>query len=241
MGILNKLMRTLGIAVAGAALLGTTIATPAAADTNDFSYDSWHAEYDIALDDRGRAVAEVTETLTARFPDFDQNRGIVRGLPIEYEGASSDPRDFTVTDETGAPIPFWTETEDGFVAVLTGDDNFVHGEQTYVIQYTLSDVILARDDGNADEFYWDLVDHEHYQTIDSATAEIRFSDELADALNGNARCYFGHAYSEDECGIMQQSPNRTFVSQVSHSMSCLRLRGLLRWLPESSARLRCQC
>jgi uncharacterized membrane protein YgcG len=201
MRTLRRLLTGLGIALGGAVLLGIGIAAPAAADVSDFSYDSWHVEYRIGTDDEGRAVAHVTETLTARFPDYDQNRGLVRGLPIDYEGASTDPRDFTVTDAAGEPVPFEVERDDGFVAVLTGDDRYVHGVQTYVIGYTLGDVILARDDGAADEFYWDLTDFEHLQPIESFSAEISFDDELSERLNGDARCYFGAPNSTAECTI----------------------------------------
>ncbi|WP_449282583.1 DUF2207 domain-containing protein [Leucobacter sp.] len=201
MRTLRRLLMALGIALGGALLTGVGIAAPAVADVSDFSYDSWHVEYRIGTDDDGRAVARVTETLTARFPDYDQNRGLVRGLPIDYEGASTDPRDFTVTDAAGEPIPFEIEEDDGFIAVLTGDDRYVHGVQTYVIGYTLGDVILARDDGAADEFYWDLTDFEHLQPIESFSAEISFSEDLAERLNGDARCYFGAPDSTAECTI----------------------------------------
>lgn len=186
------------------------LAAPAGADVQDFSYDSWHVEYRVGTDGDGRAVARVTETLVARFPDFDQNRGIVRGIPFDYQGTSTDPRDFSVTDENGDPVPFELESDDTFIAVLTGNDDYVHGVQTYVIDYTLSDVVLARDDGSADEFYWDLVDSEHLQPIGEFSAEISFSAELAAQLNGNARCYRGAATSEDECGIERAADGASF-------------------------------
>ncbi|PRI12236.1 DUF2207 domain-containing protein [Leucobacter massiliensis] len=202
---LRRRFTVLGIALAGAALtglgLGLGVPAPAAADVSDFSYESWDVDYRIGTDAEGRAVAQVTETLTARFPDFDQNRGIVRGLPIDYEGASTDPRDFSVTDGDGDPVPFEIEREDGFVAVLTGDDRYVHGVQSYRIEYTLSDVVLARDDGTADEFNWDLVDFEHLQPIGSFSARIAFSPDLAERLNGAQRCYAGPAGTDAECEI----------------------------------------
>jgi len=43
-------------------------------DTNDFSYASWDALYEIGLDDEGRSRMHVTETLVARFPETDQNQ-----------------------------------------------------------------------------------------------------------------------------------------------------------------------
>ncbi|MHA3724553.1 DUF2207 domain-containing protein [Leucobacter sp. HY1910] len=171
------------------------------ADVQDYRYDSWAVEYEVGVDEAGRAVAHVTETITAVFPDHDQNRGIVRGIPERYQGANLDPRDFSVTDEAGRAVPFELESDDGFTAVLTGGDDFVHGVTTYVISYTLSDVVLARDDGAADEFYWDLMDFEHAQPVASFTAHISFDEQLAQELTGDARCYAGAAGTGTECMI----------------------------------------
>lgn len=178
-----------------------TVAAPLRGDVQDFSYDAWDVEYEISRDEDGRAVARVTETLTARFPDHDQNRGLVRGIPEDYEGGSTDPRDFRVTDGSGRAVPFEIERDGGFTAVLTGDDRYVHGVQTYVIEYTLSDVILARDDGAADEFYWDLSDFEHAQPIGRFTASISFAPELDARRTGEMRCYAGAARSSAECEL----------------------------------------
>lgn len=194
---------------AAVAALAPSVA--AHADTSDFSYESWHADYEISLDEDGRAETRVTETLVARFPDFDQNRGLVRGIPIDYQGSSTDPRDFNVTDANGAPVPFEIEEDDGFVAFLTGDDRFVRGTQTYVLSYTLSDTILARDDGAADEFYWDVLDVEHLQPIDAFSASFTFAPELADALTGDAQCYAGAANATASCELQRDASSTTFT------------------------------
>ncbi|MBP1325106.1 putative membrane protein YgcG [Leucobacter exalbidus] len=180
-------------------------ARPAHADVQNFSYDRWHVAADIGVNDEGRATARFTETITARFPDHDQNRGLVRGIPGRYEGAPLSPRDFTVTDVAGDAVPFEIEHDDGFTAVLTGDDRYLHGVHTVVISYTLSDVILARDDGARDEFYWDLLDFEHAQQVDSFSAEVTFDAALAEQLSGDARCYAGAAGSDAECVIERGS------------------------------------
>lgn len=204
--------RTIPILLAAAALtvLPLALATsPAQADVEDFSYDRWNVEYDLGLDDDGRAVAHVTEELTARFPQHDQNRGIVRSIPRDYQGASTDPRDITVTDGSGAAVPFEVErgsddsSDEPYVAILTGDADYVHGAQTYVIEYTLSDVVLARDDETADEFYWDLVPSARQQPISSFSGTIRFAPELAEHFTGSQRCYAGVASSSDECSIRE--------------------------------------
>lgn len=203
---------SLGFAAILMLLLSPILAiSPAHADTSDFSYDSWHVEYQLGVNAEGRSVTQVTETLTARFPDFDQNRGIVRGIPLDYQGTSTDPRDFSVTDQNGTPIPFEIEEDSGFVAVLTGDDSYVRGLQTYVINYTLSDTVLARDDASADEFYWDLVDFEHLQPIQEFSASIKLSPELASKLNGNTRCYTGTAGSTQQCELTLSDSGSEFI------------------------------
>lgn len=195
-------MRTAILALLLACLTGAALFFPApgaVADVDDFSYDSWHADYTIDTDSTGRAFAEVTETIVARFPEFDQNRGIIRGLPLRYEGAKAAPENVTVTDEHGDPTPFWVEDEGGFRAILTGDDSFVHGVRTYVITYTLTDIVLAADDTEVDEFYWDLLPLERQQDVERFSAEITFSPELAPALTGDMACYSGQAGSPTPC------------------------------------------
>ncbi|MBN9612582.1 MAG: DUF2207 domain-containing protein [Actinobacteria bacterium] len=180
-------------------------AAPARADVEDFGYDSWHVDYVVSLNDTGRARAEVTETLVARFPDFDQNRGIVRALPLRYEGAPAGPENIAVTDAQGGKVPFELEEDDGFRAILFYDDSYVHGVQSYVIRYTLPDVILAVDDGSGspsrDEFYWDILPLERKQPIADFSARISFAPPLASDLIHASRCYTGAANSSDSCTI----------------------------------------
>ena len=191
------------ITLVGAGLLapGATAAAPVPSDVDDFSYDSWNASYVVGLDDDGRARMHVTETLVARFPDADQNRGIVRGLPLHYQNAPLETRVVSVTDERGAAMPFEVEEEDDLLLVLTGDDDYVRGAVTYVIEYEMSDVILHRDDAQADEFYWDLLPLDSEQPIDSFRAEIVFDEAMSDRLTGSARCYTGPEGSTQECAI----------------------------------------
>ena len=176
-------------------------------DVDDFSYSSWDSRYSVGLDDEGRARMHVTETLVARFPEVDQNRGIVRGLPTSYEGADIGTRVLSVTDQTGADVPYETDTDDGLLYVLTGDDEYVHGLVTYVIEYEMRDVILAtapQNDANAesvDEFYWDLLPLDSTQAIEEFSADITFDSEMTAALTGSTRCYSGPSGSTTACEL----------------------------------------
>ena len=175
-------------------------------DEDDFSYSSWTSAYTVGLDDEGRARMHVTETLVARFPETDQNRGIVRGLATEYQGASTETTILSVTDETGAAVPYETEEDDGLLFVLTGDDDYVHGLTTYVIEYEMRDVIVATEPAGSskpsvDEFYWNLLPLESTQPIERFRAEVTFDAEMSTKLTGATRCYTGPAGSTDECDL----------------------------------------
>lgn len=179
---------------------------PAAADVDDFSYASWDAVYDVGLDDDGRAHMQVTETVVARFPDADQNRGIVRGLATTYKGAGIDTRVIAVTDEDGTAVPYETEEDDGTLFVLTGDDDFVHGLTTYVIEYEMRDVVVgsapdASGSRAADEFYWDLLPLDSTQPIEAFRADIRFDAALSTHLTGATKCYIGPSGATEPCDL----------------------------------------
>lgn len=177
-------------------------ASPALADSSvrDIVFDRWHVEYVVDTDKNGRAIAQVRETLTTTFPDEDVNKGVVRVIPTEYQKASIDPRDFRVTDETGAEVPFTVEEDDENVGLTIGN-TYVHGQKSYLIEYTLSDVVLARDDGTADEFFWDVMGFELRTTTTEFVADISFGPTLAPQLTDAATCFYGVAGSSTECTL----------------------------------------
>ena len=196
--------KTLLAVVAGMLALNFGLAAPALADESEhdvenFYYSTWELRYDISLNDAGHAVAEVTEELHAEFPDFDQNRGIIRSLPLRYHSAPAAPENISVTDDAGQAVPFEVDNEDGFRNILIGDDDFVHGSQTYVITYTLDDVMHAT--AQADEFYWDLIPSDRPQRIAEVSAQLRLDRQLTSALTGSAACYVGEAGSTESCEL----------------------------------------
>ena len=76
------------------------MASPAAADTSDFTFDSFDAEYTLSRAADGTSHLEVVETIVARFPDYDQNRGLLRAIPLVNQGIYLEPEIHGVTDET---------------------------------------------------------------------------------------------------------------------------------------------
>lgn len=202
--VLTALLLTGGTDVAGATSPPAPMSATAAGDVEDFEYDSFEGDYWLLREPDGRSALFTTETIVARFPEFDQNRGIVRALPKADSGVAHDTRVFSVTGAEGAPIPWWTEEDDDFVYVLTGDDSFVRGAQTYVISYTMTDVVVRYADTDADEFTWDTVGTDHAQPFGALRADIHVLGEPADALlPGRAYCYSGPAGSTERCEIRE--------------------------------------
>lgn len=176
-------------------------ASAASAGVDDFSYSSWTSTYDVSLDDEGRAVAHITETVVAEFPDFDQNKGIVRGYIERFEQAGLDLRILSVKDADGEPVPYETESDDGTLFVLTGTDDYVHGPQTYVIESEMHDFMITGTQSGNDEFYWNLLPLVSTQDIGHFRADITFSPELADALTGDVACYSGAYGQTTQCTV----------------------------------------
>ncbi len=118
--------RILGAAFVGVILLGgVAITAPSAAieaaptaaiaaapaagisrsGINDFTFASFTADYALTTDAEGLAQLTVTETFVANFPEFDQNRGIVRAIPRSYDNQPLNPAIVSVTNESGAQVP----------------------------------------------------------------------------------------------------------------------------------------
>ncbi|UOE42943.1 DUF2207 domain-containing protein [Agromyces larvae] len=212
---MNSRVRDLAVrvAVGGAITLATVFAMPAAAvaaptpasvasGVEDFTFDSFHADYELGRDDGGHSTLTTVETIVARFPDFDQNRGIVRQLVDTYRGQPTDLHVVSVTDAEGRPVPYESESEDGIVTLALGTDEFVHGVQTYVITYTQRNITRHYADTDADEFYWD-VNGEHWrQPFGTVSAEVHVDDDLRAAATGGANAGVGSFGETDPVDIV---------------------------------------
>lgn len=200
---LSRSLRASAFALAAAAgslvVVATLLAPPAQADVDDFGFRSYSADFHLDVDDAGRSTLRTVETFVAEFPDTDQNRGIQRAIPERYDGHPTDLSDVRVTDGTGAARPVDTESDDGFLVVTSASDEYVHGEQTYVFEYTQHNVTLADGEGGRDEFYWDTNGTAWAQPFESADARVHLSARLADRLTGDAACFAGPDGSSARC------------------------------------------
>lgn len=195
------------------ALIPVAVATPAHADEDDFTFDSFHADMTLDRAEDGHAELSVTETIVARFPDADQNRGIVRAIPDEDKGVPLRTEVLSVTGNDGAALPYEVEKRGGFVEVATGDDSFVRGMQTYVITYTQRDTIRAFENTASDEFYRDINGTGWSQPFGEVSATIFVDPTLTPALTGNVACYVGAQGSTQTCEVARRGGENGEASQ----------------------------
>ena len=181
---------TTALAVLALALSGPAVAAVALpADVSDFSFDSFDGEYFLDVDSSGHATTRVIETIVAVFPQIDQNRGIIRAIPINYGEVPLELTMVSVTDENGAPVYFERNDYGDFAEFALGTDEYVHGPTTYVLEYTMRNTIRHFEDSGGDEFYWDINGDGWSQEFGSVSATVHVSDALAESLTGATACY----------------------------------------------------
>lgn len=180
----------------------SVVGAPSGVD--DFVFDSFDAHYVLGIDDEQRSTLTTTETLVAVFPDIDQNRGIRRYIPSTYDGHPLQNTIVSVTDGNGQERDFeqgFESDDSGSYQVLTiavPEGQYVHGTQTYVIEYTQRDVTKYFADTNDDEFYWDVNGTGWAQPFGEVSATVELADGLAGVL-ASTSCYYGPDGSTTQC------------------------------------------
>jgi hypothetical protein len=197
------LLTLLALAALLAGVGAPTSVSPAQADadTSDFEYSLFDADYTLSRAADGTSELTVVETLVAEFPEYDQNRGIIRSLPRFSQRVDLAPDVLSIVDEDGDAVA-WEETvTDDDLELALGTDEFVHGETTYVITYTERNVVGAFADTAADEFYRDVNGTGFGQPFGTVRARLHLGADLAGALTGESACYRGALESTDRCTI----------------------------------------
>jgi uncharacterized membrane protein YgcG len=194
------------------AALPLTVAAPATAasavscdegDDGAFVFESYEADFYLDVDDEGRSTLTTVESFVALFPDIDQNQGMRRAIPLDYQGHPTEIAVQSVTDGDGNPRPFEVETDDDgeLLLVTSRAEDCVHGAETYVFTYTQHNVTLVPDDSVRDEFYWDTNGTGFGQPFQAVTARVHVPAALTAALTNDVSCYRGYAGSSDPCEV----------------------------------------
>ena len=175
---------------------GTNALKVHAADTDNFYFDDFTADYYLTRESDGVSRMEVVENLTAVFPSYNQNKGICRKIPFTNFGgvnttiSSFDANDITVLrNGKSEPIYSLSRAKDHF-EVCTGTEDYVLGTQVYTLKYKFERVIT--DFGTYQELYWDTNGSGWEQRFNSVTARVHFGDEATRlGYDGDEWCYVG--------------------------------------------------
>ena len=221
--IYNKSMRRLLILV----LLLFTFLVPNsvyATNVNNFYFSDFTGDYYLSHDEDGVSRLRVVESVTAVFPDYNQNKGICRQIPFTNQGGANNVlssltrADITLT-RNGEPEPIYSIDRYGdYYSVCTGDDDYVLGEQTYVFEYSFVKVVTEFNiDGKEfQELYWDANGNGATQRFDSVTARLHFDN--IDDWSGKSWCYVGE-YGQDGSERCEITPIDDGVQFVSKNLS----------------------
>lgn len=179
----------------------TIIAAPAAnaQDTQNFVIKSFEADYFLNRNAEKTSVLNVIEQITAEFPDFDQNHGILRAIPKSYRGHTVSLSIESVKNDQGQSVNYTTYEENDNLVLKIGDaDRYVRRTQTYVIRYSLRNVALILP--NHEEFYWDVNGNQWPQNFEKVSARVHIREDLALNLQDRQICYAGPTGQNDSSG-----------------------------------------
>lgn len=191
-----------------------------AQDTSNFKFDSFSADYWLTRSADGSSRLEVKEELVARFPDFDQNHGILRAIPDRYQNHTLSLKVLSVTDASNNPHTYTTYSENDNTVIKIGDaDTYVKGLVTYKINYQMADVISFQ--AGHDEFFWDINGDQWAQPFASVSARVHISGSLAQQLNDNQVCLAGFfGGNQQPCEISRQASSEgTLVTASASNLS----------------------
>lgn len=198
-------VRQVGKLFAALFTMMAVVSAPVYASVNDFTISKFDSHMTLGRDTEHRSTLKTTETITAEFPQIDQNHGLERAIPKEYDGHTTNLQIQSVTDENGTTRTYSTYDDgNGNLIVRMADMNvYVHGTQTYVLTYTQRDVTKFYSDTNADEFYWDINGTDWRAPITALTYTLTLDDSLVAAQTGKNACYKGAAGSTEICTLQQ--------------------------------------
>jgi len=203
-------------AAASAAPLARATPGIVTAGVDDFSFASFAGDYYFATDANGRSTLTTVETFVATFPAIDQNHGMKRAIPGDYQGIPTDVSVQSVTDGQGNARQFSVATDNnGFVVVTSAADGYVHGDQTYVFTYTQHNVTRYFPDTNDDELYWDTVGTGWVQNFGHVTVRFHVPTALAGSLTGRNACYQGYEGSNSPCQLTESAEDGGTVFTAS--------------------------
>lgn len=179
------ILATAAYMLALAALAG--VSTPRAyASVNDFTVTSFRAEETLTRQDP-QGELRIVEAINVDFTD--NNHGLLRAIPNTYKKHRLLLHINKVSSPSGAPAQYTTYRQSGNTVLKIGDPNrTVTGEQAYVIDYTVHNVITFYHDH--DELYWDVNGDQWTQQFGEVGVRLHLPNGAM--LSRAPVCYAGH-------------------------------------------------
>ncbi len=169
---------------------------------NNFEISDYQIDYYLGRGAEGRSQLKTVESISAIFPEIDQNHGIERAIPSSYDGHSTRIEAISVTDSNDMPLPYTTYSSNGNLVLRIGEaSTYVHGLQTYKISYTQHDVTRFFNDTASDEFYWDTNGTGWEVPIKSLTIRLHLDGSIAGKLSAHEACSVGAEGSTSSCSL----------------------------------------
>lgn len=179
------------------------------AGANDFYFKKFNADYYLKKQSDNSSEMIVEETLTAVFPNYNQNHGIERNIPfLNQNDTNLTMEDTTKLDITitrnGVAEPFTVKPYDDHFLVRIGDpDVYVHGENTYVLKYKFVHVITefelsAYANEAYQELYWDSNGTGWSQRFDEVNVNLHMDNSIYNNLKTDREISRSASYKTKE-------------------------------------------
>ena len=208
--------------------------TKVKASAQDFYFKDFTADYYLTKAEDGTSKLHVKEVLTAVFPDYDQNHGINREIPMYNQGMKNrtiknqDALNLVVL-RNGLPEKINNiENEGKYYNAYIGDaDVYVHGEQVYTLEYDFTDVITEFDEYSNNvsgqenvvklfqELYWDSNGTAWRQNFNQVTARLHLPEDIFSKTKSDTWCYVGRygANGSERCTTQMTTDGFSFTAE----------------------------
>jgi Predicted membrane protein (DUF2207) len=191
--MIRRLGSALALATVAAGLAAYLVGPGSSAAQEDWVITNFGATYVIAEN----GTFGVTEEIAVDFGMLERH-GIFRDIPIEYRYDEDSNRLIEITGisvtDGSAPVPFETSDEGANLRIKIGDpDEFVSGQQRYVISYTVNDGLNPFDDH--DELFWNVTGGDWEVSIERATANVTAPGPGIERIT----CFEGETGSTNPC------------------------------------------
>lgn len=207
----------------------------ASADSaQNFYFKDFQADYYLTRASDGTSNLHVKETMTAVFPESSQNHGISRIIPYSNQDNTNrtilnqDAMHLTVfRNGKSEPVDHIDRGSGAYIIYIGSASEYVHGEQTYTLEYDFSNVITEFDSAGKNvsgqdvvkafqELYWDTNGNGWRQRFDHLVANVHLSREILSAvIPADTSCYVGAygAKGNERCTISTMADGFSFAAQ----------------------------